>query len=78
MSEAELLLTALAELSTRQIAEKDQAEGFPENKEAARRGGGVARHARKKLEEQTGRKVVTGRSFLPRRKAKRIKQSDKA
>ncbi len=34
MSEAELLLTALAELSTRQIAEKDQAEGFQENKQA--------------------------------------------
>ena len=77
MSEAELLLTALAELSTRQIAEKGQAEGFPENEEAARRGGGVARHTRKKLEEQTGRKVVTGRNFLSRRKIKRIKQNGK-
>ena len=74
MSEAELLLTALAELSTRQIAEKDQAEGFSENKGAAKRGGGVARHARHKLEEQTGKDVVTGDNFLPRRKPKRIKE----
>ena len=73
MSEAELLLTALAELSTRQIAEKDQAEGFPANKQAAKRGGGVAHHARKKLEEQTGRQVVTEQNFLPKQDSGQIK-----
>lgn len=73
MSEAELLLTALAELSTRQIAESDQSEGFQENEQAARRGGGVAHHARQKLEDQTGRDVVTGDNFLPQPNNKRIK-----
>jgi hypothetical protein len=65
MSEAELIFTALAELSTRQIAETVQATGMPENAEAGRNGGGIARKARRELEEKTGRSVVTGESFLP-------------
>jgi hypothetical protein len=43
MTEAELIFTALAELSTRQIAESDQAKGMPKNKVAARKGGGMRR-----------------------------------
>ena len=65
MSEAELIFTALAELSTRQVAERIEATGMPENKVAARTGGGVARRARIDLEEQTGQSVVTGKNFLP-------------
>ena len=65
MSEAELIFTALAELSTRQIAESVQATGMPENAEAGRKGGGIAKKARKELEEKTGRSVVTGENFLP-------------
>jgi hypothetical protein len=42
MSEAELIFTALAELSTRQIAESDQAEGLPANANAGKKGGSVA------------------------------------
>lgn len=38
MTEAELIFTALAELSSRQIAESDQAHGLPENTEAGRKG----------------------------------------
>ncbi len=64
MSEAELILTALAELSTRQIAETVQATGVPENAEAGRKGGAIAGRARRELEAKTGRKVVTGESFL--------------
>ena len=45
MSEAELLFTALAELSTRQIAEKDKAQGVQENKEAGHKGGKLAKQA---------------------------------
>jgi len=59
MSEAELIFTALAELSTRRIAESEEATGFEENKSAGRRGGGIARKARQELESATGRKVVT-------------------
>ncbi|MHB8843942.1 MAG: BRO family protein [Nitrospirota bacterium] len=65
MSEAELVFTALAELSTRQIAETLKAVGMKENKVAGKTGGGIAKKARRELEAKTGRKVVTGESFLP-------------
>ena len=59
MTEAELIFTALAELSTRQIAENMKATGLEENKVAGKRGGGIAKKARRELEDQTGQKVVT-------------------
>jgi prophage antirepressor-like protein len=65
MSEAELIFTALAELSTRQIAETAAAVGLPANKRAARTGGGIAQRARLELESKTGLKVVTGENYLP-------------
>ncbi|MEI6277885.1 MAG: BRO family protein [Verrucomicrobiae bacterium] len=65
MSEAELIFTALAELSTRQIAESVVATGMVENKAAARTGGRIAKKARQELESKTGRKVVTGENYLP-------------
>ncbi len=64
MSEAELIFTALAELSTRQVAETKQATGLQENKGAAVVGGRIARQARQQLENQTGRSVVTGDNYL--------------
>lgn len=64
MSEAELIFTALAELSTRQIAENMQAQGVKENATAGKKGGGIARKARVELEEATGQNVVTGENFL--------------
>ncbi|MCZ7613952.1 MAG: hypothetical protein M5T52_10585 [Ignavibacteriaceae bacterium] len=63
MSEAELIFTALAELSTRQIAESENAEGIEENKIPAKKGGKIAKDARKALEQKTGRNVVTGDNF---------------
>jgi hypothetical protein len=65
MSEAELIFTALAELSTRQIAQSVEATGMAENKTAAKAGGRIARQARNQLESQTGKSVVSGESFLP-------------
>ncbi|MFA5297488.1 MAG: Bro-N domain-containing protein [Lutibacter sp.] len=65
MSEAELIFTALAELSTRQIAETDKAKGLKENAIAGKKGGKIAKDARLKLEAQTGKSVVTGENFLP-------------
>ena len=65
MSEAELIFTALAELSTRQIAESEQAQGLIENAKAGKKGGAIAKNARKELESKTGKKVVTGENFLP-------------
>lgn len=68
MSEAELIFTALAELSTRQIAENDEAIGLQENAKASKKGGAVAKNARIELEEQTGKNVVTEENFLPPKK----------
>jgi DNA-damage-inducible protein D len=65
MSEAELIFTALAELSTRQIAESDKAKGVNENAVAGKKGGKIAKNARLALEQKTGRSVVTGENFLP-------------
>jgi len=64
MSEAELIFTALAELSSRQIAESVNATGLEENKEAGKIGGKIAKKARLELESKTGKKVITGENFL--------------
>jgi len=71
MSEAELIFTALAELSTRQIAESDEAKGLSQNAKASKKGGAVAKNARKELESKTGKSVVTGENFLPPKKENR-------
>lgn len=65
MSEAELIFTALAELSTRQIAEVDEAKGVPQNAVAGKKGGKIAKDARLALEDKTGKKVITSENFLP-------------
>ena len=65
MTEAELIFTALAELSTRQIAESEQANGLHKNAIAGKKGGAVAKNARLELESKTGKSVVTGENFLP-------------
>ena len=75
MSEAELIFTALAELSTRQIAEKEDATGLPANKVAAQAGGRIARSARRALEDQTGKSVVTGENYLPPARKKTVKKA---
>jgi hypothetical protein len=71
MSEAELIFTALAELSTRQIAETTKAKGIQENALASKKGGAVAKNARKELESKTDKRVVTGENFLPPAKDKK-------
>lgn len=73
MSEAELIFTALAEMSTRSIAETEKASGLWENKSPAHKGGRIAKNARLELEEKTGKKVVTGQNFLSSKKQKRLK-----
>ena len=76
MSEAELIFTALAELSTRQIAETEKAQGVVRNAQVAVEGGRVAKRARQDLEKRTGQKVVSGSNFLPpARTATRLKNS---
>lgn len=71
MSEAELIFTALAELSTRQIAQTDEALGLEENAIASKKGGKIAKDARLMLEQQTGKNVITNENFLPPSKGKK-------
>jgi len=73
MSEAELIFTALAELSSRQIAESVNATGLEENKEAGKKGGKIAKKARLELESKTGKKVITGENFLKPATNKKLK-----
>ena len=62
MTNAELVLNMLAELSTTEIARKENPQGFKENMKVASRGGNVARQARLTLEQETGKSVVTGQN----------------
>src|SRR5699024_7011298 len=59
MSDLELVLNMLAEASTTSISRTEQPEGLEENKRVARRGGRIAGNARRELEQETGRPVVT-------------------
>ena len=59
MTNKELILNMLAELSTKEISETTNPESFPEHEDVARRGGNVAKEARLKLEAETGKKVVS-------------------
>lgn len=74
MSEAELIFTALAEMSTREIAENMKAKGMKENKIAGKKGGNISKKARIELEEKTNKKVVNGGNFLGDGKAKKLKK----
>ncbi|MDP4008645.1 MAG: BRO family protein [Candidatus Peregrinibacteria bacterium] len=69
MTEAELIFTALAELSTRQIAQSVEATGMTENKIAGKIGGGISKKARLELEQQTGQKIVSQKNYLKREKS---------
>ncbi len=59
MTNLELVLNMLAEASTTEISKGKKPKTFSENKDVARKGGNVAKAARKQLEETTGRKVVS-------------------
>jgi DNA-damage-inducible protein D len=72
MSEAELIFTALAELSTRQIAESIDATGMEENEAAGKKGGSIAKKARLELEEKTGKRIVSGENYLPAKTDKKL------
>ena len=60
MTNAELVLNMLAELSATEIAKNENPMGLAENMAVAKRGGNVARQARLQLEQETGKKVVSG------------------
>lgn len=72
MTDLELIFTMLGEASTTEIARKIDAQGFVENKNAAKDGGTVAGNARRELEEKSGTKVSTIDNFkqIPESKKK--------
>jgi len=64
MTDLELIFSMLGEAATTEITRVDDARGFHESKQAARKGGGVAGTARKDLERKTGKKVVSSENYL--------------
>ena len=64
MNDLELIFTMLGEAATTEIARNKDAQGFPQNKDAATKGGGIAGGARRKLERESGRAVSTPENYL--------------
>ena len=64
MTDLELIFSMLGEAATTEITRTRDAQGFPQSKQAAQAGGGVAGNARRELEKKSGRKVVTRENYL--------------
>jgi len=74
MTNKELVMNMLAELSTKEISEAVNPQSLPEHENVAKRGGGVAKEARLKLEAETGKPVViaqNAKQLLPPVKEKK-------
>ena len=72
MTNLELVLNMLAEVSTTEISHEEEPDTFDKNRDVAQRGGGVARVARRKIETETRKKVISRSSYLQQRR-KRLK-----
>jgi hypothetical protein len=64
MTDLELIFTMLGEASTTEIARRKDAQGFDDNRDAAKQGGAVAGNARKELESKSGKPVVSRANYL--------------
>lgn len=64
MNDLELIFTMLGEAATTEITQKKDARGFVQNRGAARKGGKIAGDARKKLELESGKPVVSEENYL--------------
>ena len=69
MTDLELIFTMLGEAGTTEIAKRKDAQGFADNRNAAKEGGTVAGNARKELEAKTGTPVVSRQNYLAPTKA---------
>ena len=81
MTDMELVLTSLAELTTIALSQKEKPQTMEENRQIAKRGGGVAGNARKSVEEALGHSVVsplnaTDKDKLLTRKMKEISETN--
>jgi hypothetical protein len=73
MTDLELIFSMLGEASTTEIARNKNSQGFVENKHAAKMGGKIAGDARRNLEYESGKKVVSSQNFSQFKKKKSIK-----
>ena len=64
MSDLELVLNMLAEATTTELTKAHNPQGLEENKTIAKRGGKVAGDARKAIEQDTGRPVITSKNAI--------------
>ena len=76
MTNKELVMNMLAELSTKEISETVNPQSFTEHEDVAKRGGGVAKEARLKLEAETGKPVVTDKNAKQLRLSNKDSQKD--
>jgi DNA-damage-inducible protein D len=76
MNDLELIFTMLGEAATTEIARNKNAQGLPENEQAAIEGGTVAGNARKELEKKSGRRVVTSQNYksLSEKKVRQLRK----
>ena len=65
MTDLELIFTMLGEAGTTEIARRKDAQGFVDNRTAAKEGGAIAGNARKELEAKSGKPVVSRSNYLP-------------
>ena len=64
MSTLELVLNMLAEATVTELTTTTNPQGFEENKQTAQRGGRIAGHARKEIEAETGKPVVSPKNAI--------------
>lgn len=64
MSTLELVLNMLAEATTTELSKTHEPQGLAENQSIARQGGQIAGNARKEIEENTGRPVITSKNAV--------------
>ena len=73
MTDAEILFTSLAELTTHKISENEKSIGFDENAISAKKGGNYTKKARTNFEKITNSKVISKQNYLPSKKIKQVK-----
>lgn len=78
MTDLELIFSMLGEAATTEIARKQDSQGFGENRTAAYKGGRIAGEARKKLEQETGKRVVSNDNYLIEPKSRKRLTTKKA
>lgn len=76
MSNMELVLNMLAEVSTTEISKQRNPKELKENKEIAKEGGTIAGNARKQIESKSGKSIITSDNHLPGKKPKQIRNKE--